>query len=149
MAKPLTDSINALTRYANSVTGASDTTLSEAVATLANGYGQGGGDFETGTITGDNSTSKSIPVSKLYTNFIIYWTDPKQTHASGDVILAGGTSSIYFAIAYTDSGTNARINVEYTGARLKFYDTHIDIQFVASGGFRILHLNANYQWIAW
>ena len=43
MSKPLTDSINALTRYANSVTGASDTTLSEAVATLASGYGQGGG----------------------------------------------------------------------------------------------------------
>ena len=42
MSKPLTDSINALTRYANSVTGASDTTLSEAVATLANGYGGGG-----------------------------------------------------------------------------------------------------------
>jgi len=43
MAKPLTDSINALTRYANTVTGASDTDLSSAVATLANGYGQGGG----------------------------------------------------------------------------------------------------------
>lgn len=147
MAKPLTDSINALTRYANSVTGQSDTTLSEAVATLADGYG--GGDFETGTIIGDNAISKTIPVSKLYTNFIIYWTDPKQTHANGDVILAGGTSSIYFAIAYSDTGTNARINVEYTGTRLKFYDTHIDIQFVANGGYRILHLNANYQWIAW
>ena len=47
MSKPLTDSINALTRYANSVTGASDTTLSEAVATLANGYGQGGSGSET------------------------------------------------------------------------------------------------------
>lgn len=44
MAKPLTDGINALTRYANSVTGASDTTLSDAVATLASGYG-GGVDF--------------------------------------------------------------------------------------------------------
>ena len=41
MAQPLTDSINALTSYANSVTGASDQTLSEAVATLASGYGGG------------------------------------------------------------------------------------------------------------
>ena len=40
---PLTDAIEALTSYANSVTGASDTTLSDAVATLANGYGGGGG----------------------------------------------------------------------------------------------------------
>lgn len=44
MAQPLTDAIEALTTYANSVTGASDETLSEAVATLAEGYGQGGSD---------------------------------------------------------------------------------------------------------
>lgn len=42
MAQPLTDGINALTAYANTVTGASDQTLSEAVATLAAGYGSGG-----------------------------------------------------------------------------------------------------------
>lgn len=41
MATPLTDSINALTTYANEVTGASDTTLSDAVHTLASGYGGG------------------------------------------------------------------------------------------------------------
>lgn len=39
---PLTDAIQALTTYANETTGASDTTLSEAVATLAAGYGGGG-----------------------------------------------------------------------------------------------------------
>jgi len=43
MSTPLTDSINALTTYANEVTGGSDTTLSDAVHTLASGYGQGGG----------------------------------------------------------------------------------------------------------
>lgn len=43
MTQPLTDAINALTTYANTVTGASDTTLSDAVATLASGYGGGGG----------------------------------------------------------------------------------------------------------
>ena len=41
MSTPLTDSINALTTYANEVTGASDTTLSDAVHTLASGYGGG------------------------------------------------------------------------------------------------------------
>lgn len=40
---PLTDSIEALTTYANQVTGASDTNLSDAVYTLAQGYGGGGG----------------------------------------------------------------------------------------------------------
>lgn len=45
MATPLTDAINALTTYSNSVTGASDTTLSDAVDTLAAGYGGGGGGY--------------------------------------------------------------------------------------------------------
>ena len=56
MSKPLTDAINALTTYANTVTGASDTTLSEAVATLASGYGGGGfsvDDIVSRNITGD------------------------------------------------------------------------------------------------
>lgn len=44
MAQPLTDAINALTRYANETTGQSDQTLSDAVETLVEGYGQGGGD---------------------------------------------------------------------------------------------------------
>ena len=41
MSTPLTDSINALTTYANEVTGGSDTNLSDAVHTLASGYGGG------------------------------------------------------------------------------------------------------------
>lgn len=44
--KPLTNAINALTAYANEVTGESDATLSDAVHTLADGYGQGGDTFE-------------------------------------------------------------------------------------------------------
>ena len=48
MSAPLTDGINALTAYANEVTGASDTTLSDAVHTLASGYG--GGDSTTAII---------------------------------------------------------------------------------------------------
>ena len=39
MSTPLTDSINALTAYANETTGASDTTLSDAVGRLCEGYG--------------------------------------------------------------------------------------------------------------
>ena len=39
MSTPLTDSINALTAYANETTGASDMTLSDAVGRLCEGYG--------------------------------------------------------------------------------------------------------------
>lgn len=45
MATPLTDSINALTTYANEVTGAEDTTLSDAVGRLCEGYGGGDSPF--------------------------------------------------------------------------------------------------------
>lgn len=41
--KVLTPKIEALTAYANEITGKNDTTLSDAVASLADGYGQGGG----------------------------------------------------------------------------------------------------------
>ena len=44
---PLTDAINALTQYANETTGASDTTLSDAVGTLVAGYGGGGSGWTT------------------------------------------------------------------------------------------------------
>lgn len=40
---PLTDAINALTTYANEITGKSDATLSDAVESLVDGYGGGGG----------------------------------------------------------------------------------------------------------
>lgn len=42
VTEDLTDSIEALTTYANGVTGESDTTLSDAVESLADGYGGGG-----------------------------------------------------------------------------------------------------------
>ena len=54
---PLTDAINALTTYANTVTSASDTTLSDAVATLASGYGGGGGTSQTLTNIFPSNTS--------------------------------------------------------------------------------------------
>lgn len=55
MTTPLTDGINALTAYINEVTGASDTTLSDAVESLVAGYG-GKAEVKTGTFTGDKTT---------------------------------------------------------------------------------------------
>ena len=52
MATPLTDAINALTAYANETTGASDTTLSDAVESLVAGYSGGGGWSADGIIAG-------------------------------------------------------------------------------------------------
>lgn len=67
MATPLTDSINALTTYANEVTGASDATLSDAVHTLASGYG-GGEDYLAQDIEGTLLTYSSDSVTSLRQN---------------------------------------------------------------------------------
>lgn len=53
MSTPLTDRINLLTSQANAKTGASDTTLSDAIETLIVGYGGGGSSVKSGTITFD------------------------------------------------------------------------------------------------
>lgn len=66
MSTPLTDSINALTTYANEVTGASDTNLSDAVHTLASGYGGGGvSNVVTGTFK-NTATDESVDVDVDY-----------------------------------------------------------------------------------
>lgn len=56
---PLTDSIEALTAYANQTTGASDTNLSDAVYRLVQGYGSGGNSaFEIEeVVVGENSVT--------------------------------------------------------------------------------------------
>lgn len=66
MSTPLTDSINALTTYANEVTGASDTTLSDAVYSLASGYGGGSAsNVVTGTFKG-TTTGAAMDVDIPY-----------------------------------------------------------------------------------
>ena len=57
MATPLTDSINALTAYANETTGKQDTTLSDAVGSLVEWYGGGSGVWESMQITAPSSYS--------------------------------------------------------------------------------------------
>lgn len=70
MATPLTDAINALTTYANEVTGASDTNLSDAVHTLASGYGGGGSglEYETGTYTAAADGNPYISFTNSHTS---------------------------------------------------------------------------------
>ena len=70
MATPLTDSINALTTYANEVTGASDTNLSDAVHTLASGYGGGGSglEYETGIYTAAADERPEISFANSHTS---------------------------------------------------------------------------------
>ena len=61
VTEDLADGIEALTTYANGVTGESDTTLSDAVASLADGYGGGSGlVYEEGTYTAVSDGNPTI-----------------------------------------------------------------------------------------
>lgn len=62
---PLTDAINALTTYANETTGASDTDLSSAVATLVAGYGGGGTDYAPSLLMNTATSYTSSEVTTL------------------------------------------------------------------------------------
>lgn len=70
----LADSIEALTTYSNEVTGESDTTLSNAVRTLTNGYGGSGGlEYETGTWTPEEDITRGeIKFSKTHTEAPVF-----------------------------------------------------------------------------
>ena len=77
MSTPLTDSINALTAYANEVTGGSDTNLSDAVHTLASGYGGGSSttaviddNTEYVRITGKNTKTTSRLFDSMNTKIV-------------------------------------------------------------------------------
>lgn len=70
MSTPLTDSINALTTYANEVTGGSDTNLSDAVHTLASGYG-GGATLITKTITENGTYSATDDSADGYSSVTV------------------------------------------------------------------------------
>lgn len=102
-ATPLTDAIQALTTYANEVTGASDTTLSEAVATLVAGYGGGGGGIISGTYTPtENTLHPTIEIGTSdFTNFLIFC----ETNVTDNGVKAFGGAFVQFVDGAT-TGTN-------------------------------------------
>lgn len=111
MSTPLTDSINALTAYANEVTGQSDTNLSDAVHTLASGYGGGSNNVEFGTYTPASDVFASqvhIPHNLGKTpDFIIVIAD--EFTASADM------SSRYISNAYCAKSNLIASNKTVTG----------------------------------
>lgn len=97
---PLTDAINALTTYANETTGASDTDLSSAVATLVAGYGGGGSSPTTGSYTPEsNILNPTIEIGTNFDNFLIFCT----TGVTSQGVKAFGGAFVQFE---TDVGTN-------------------------------------------
>lgn len=75
MSQPLTDAINALTTYANEITGQSDTTLSDAVESLVDGYGGGGDNSKYLDLIAKTGTSFSDDtITEIGRSVFSYWT---------------------------------------------------------------------------
>ena len=121
----LTDGIEALTTYANGVTGESDTTLSDAVASLADGYGQGGGYTGLEYVYASNGTVESL-----------IW------HGSGKI--ANGNFNTFFGglsmnvpITFPDKPTlidtfafyNSKLRIDWTSMA--------EVVAIGSGAFRM------------
>lgn len=137
MSTPLTDAINALTTYANSVTGESDTNLTDAVHTLADGYGQGGGTenvtlnivdslgavegvyippnatwtgFEPDMDTGEMKGVLTIPQNSMFALVLINNLRIVSSVITSESILSTRTGYVHLCYVGTSSG---RVSVEF------------------------------------
>lgn len=96
---PLTQGINALTTYANSVTGESDTNLSDAVYSLVQGYGQGSG-------------SNLLDYARTFENLFNGATNlPPTIELNADSLATGNKFASSFYHAYEDGENSATIDL--------------------------------------
>ena len=148
---PLTDAINALTTYANTVTGQNDPDLSSAVATLAAGYGGGGGvTVATGTVTPagtSNTLIIDVGVSNIQ-NFIIL---PAENPFGRGARYSVGNISLSSGFYYQ----SLRIPMNSTGAAMNAPTGYTDnTSFTQSGTVVTVTTTWNfgpfeYRWLAW
>ena len=162
----LTSRIQALTAYANEVTGASDTTLSDAVESLADGYGGGGGSLPSSisVIDGGEFTLASETTSTYHIEHslgvvpkgFVIWTDgvdistaENNTAIRGVFIVdepANGsvTSYLYQLTVYNNAFNNYSRNV---GTNYSGYANANYISYNVSNIF--YEANVTYKWLAW
>lgn len=119
MATPLTDAITSLTAYANGITGKSDTTLPDAVRSLADGYGGGSAKKQQGTFVGNNSNKIDIPCEFEPSIIFIY--------AENNTVEFGGLYLICiikdrFAILGVDSDRRTVKRLQYTSYGITGYN---------------------------
>jgi len=126
MEKVLTPKIEALTAYANGITGKNDTTLSDAVASLADGYGQGGGISQGIEVVTDSNGKITDYIFHMETvpdfafNYLGYNKNDK----------IDGVPNVKFAVKPKHIGNNA------------FYRAHVKIDW--SGLSEVETINGEY-----
>lgn len=155
MSTPLTDRINALTAYSNQKTGASDTTLSDAVTRLVAGYGGGaslpsiiskidGGSFTpiSDEATSDYSISHNLGTAP--TGVVIWATNiVKETYGVRTVNILQMTDSYYMLLQVNTTGSNRTDAGYITSGDLgtSFFKFTVNNNAYKSG--------VTYKWLAW
>ena len=125
VTEDLTEGIVALTTYANGVTGESDTTLSDAVASLADGYGGGGGYTGLEYVYASNGTIESL----------IWHGGGKIANSNFNTFFGGFSRNI--PITFPDKPTlidtsafyNSKLRIDWTGMT--------EVVAIGSGAFRM------------
>ena len=127
------DRLEALLTYANSVTGAEDTSVGDAIETLANGYGQGGGgltppswcNVETVAI-GQNSVTNGATLKSYFTtnypNFVLAIL--KEEPSVENHVLEVERADVFFR--WRNNSVNAQPTNSAYDARL-IEGTHYDV----------------------
>lgn len=132
MSTPLTDRINLLTGQANAATGASDTTLSDAVGTLVAGYGGGGSALWKSVTVEENHNTGSVGNP-------IYWREflgiPEQDILDG---------YIFFCEVLDNSGFPATAYYMSHGFYYT-YNNEICCCFLRSGANSVISINTTYK----
>jgi len=107
----LTSRIQALTAYANEVTGESDTTLADAVATLAEGYGQGG---ITGQVYVEEITyNEEISIYEANTNYF-------NARLNGELDGPFPFDAFFVTMEFLNNGTATRSGVKVCAKKWKW-----------------------------
>ena len=146
---PLTDAIEALTRYANETTGASDTTLSDAVGTLVAGYGGGGGasvgthKVELGQYTPSATGTFTIPTS-VPISATVRWACVWLNDAS---VLTNYSSANIMTFSSTPISGNMRlINMWQSGTPKVEIKSAYGLTTANVGGVRSLRYDSYANW---
>ena len=137
MSTPLTDSINALTTYANEVTGGSDTNLSDAVHTLASGYGGGGASSWTKvaetTYQVSTTSTSAVAVATWATGSSDLWTSSKwvyvrirDTAGKREGYYYGGDQFFYNTVPINDTSST------FATSAISLYTCYSASRFIAA-----------------
>lgn len=105
----LTSRIQALTSYANEVTGASDTTLADAVATLAEGYGSSNVQVHVEEIT----YNEELSIYEAANNYF----NPR---LNGELDGPFPFDAFFLTMEFLNNGTAARSGVKVCAKKMKW-----------------------------